>query len=58
MRALMAIVLGLAMVALGYNERGYWAFGGEAIIELICAVYVIVWIGSAIKMKLRGGKNV
>ena len=38
MRALMAIVLGLAMVALRYNERGYWAFGGEAIIELICAV--------------------
>ena len=58
MRALMAIVLGLAMVLLGYNERGYWAFGGEAIIELICAVYVIVWIVDRVKMMVRGGKNV
>ena len=53
MRALLAVIIGLAMVALGYNERGYWACGGEAIIELICLIYAVVWLSSKIKAMVR-----
>ena len=54
MRAILAVMIGLAMVGLGYHERGYWAFGGEAIIELVCMVYLITWIAE----RMRGGKRV
>ena len=36
MNVILTVIIGSLMVALGYYERGYWAFGGEAIIELAC----------------------
>ena len=58
MNALLAIAIGAMMVFFGFTERGYWAFGGEAIIELVCAVYLIVWAVDKVRMKVRGGKRV
>lgn len=54
MNVILTVIIGSLMVALGYYERGYWAFGGEAIIELACIIYLIVLVIG----KLRGGRHV
>lgn len=54
MNVILAVIIGSLMVGLGYYERGYWAFGGETIIELACMIYLMVFVIG----KLRGGKHV